>query len=158
MAKLSLVAEPGKHEIVMSREFNAPRELVFRALTDPTLVPKWWGPSNVATVVDKMEVRTGGLWRYVQRDAEGNEHAFWGVYHDLTSPERLVYTFEFEGMPGNVLLETMTLADHDGKTLLTDSSVFQSIAARDGMIRAGMEGGANESWDRLEALLKSLPF
>lgn len=153
MGKLNVVAEPGKHDILMSREFNAPRELVFKALTDPALVPQWWGPKSLTTVVDQMDVRMGGVWRYVQQDADGNEYAFRGVYHEVNSPERLVFTFEWEGMPGHILLETVTLAEQDGKTLMTDSTVFQTVADRDGMIQSGMEGGAEESWDRLEALL-----
>ncbi len=156
MGKLNLVAEPGKQEIMMSRDFDAPRELVFKAYTDPTLVPRWWGPRGLTTVVDKMDVKMGGIWRYIQRDADGNEYGFRGVYHQVTSPERLVYTFEFEGMPGHVLLETITFEDHNGKTRIIDSSVFQSVADRDGMIQSGMEGGAEESWDRFDKLLETL--
>jgi uncharacterized protein YndB with AHSA1/START domain len=156
MTKLNLIAEPGKHEIITSRDFDAPRELVFKAFTDPKLIPQWWGPKDVTTTVDKMEVRKGGIWRYVQRGADGNEFGFFGVYHEITSPERLVYTFEFEGMPGHVLLETVTLEEHDGKTTVRDSSVFQSVADRDGMIESGMESGAEESWDRFEVLLKQM--
>ena len=127
MTKLKLVIEPGKHDIVMSREFNAPRELVFRALTDPTLVPRWWGPKDVTTIVDKMDVQMGGIWRYVQRGTDGSEYGFRGVYHEITPPERLVYTFEWEGMLGHILLETITLEDRDGKTVLTDALIFQSV-------------------------------
>lgn len=156
MTKLKLVTEPGKHDIVMSREFNAPRELVFRALTDPTLVPRWWGPKDVTTIVDKMDVQMGGIWRYVQRGTDGSEYGFRGVYHEITPPERLVYTFEWEGMLGHILLETITLEDRDGKTVLTDALIFQSVADRDGMIQSGMEQGANDSWDRLETLLPEL--
>lgn len=156
MTKLNLIAEPGKHELTVTREFNAPRDLVFKALTDPALVSKWWGPGSMTTKVDSMDVRMGGIWRYVQHDADGNEYGFRGVYHDITAPERLVYTFEWEGMPGHILLETVTLAENNGKTLLTDSSVFQSVADRDGMIQSGMEQGAAESWDRLEAILADL--
>ena len=156
MSKLNLVAEPGKHEIRMSRDFDAPRELVFKAYTDPTLVPQWWGPKSVTTIVDKMEVRAGGIWRYVQRDADGNEYGFHGVYHSIVSPERVVSTFEFEGMPGHVLLDTLTLEEHDGKTRVIDSSVFQSVADRDGMLQSGMEAGATESWDRFAELLKTM--
>ena len=155
MTKLNVIAEPGKHDIVITRDFNAPRELVFKALTDPALVPQWWGPRGVTTVVDKMEVKPGGVWRYVQRDPNG-EYGFRGVYHSVTAPEQLIFTFEFEGMPGHVMLETVTLEEHDGKTTLKDLSVFQSIADRDGMIASGMEGGASESWDRLEELLPTL--
>ena len=100
MSKMNLIAEPGKQEIIITRLFDAPRELVFKAYTDPNLIPQWWGPKNLTTTVNKMDVREGGVWRFVQRDGEGNEYAFHGVYHAIASPERLVYTFEFEGMPG----------------------------------------------------------
>lgn len=156
MNKTNLVAEPGKHEITVTRVFNAPRELVFKTFTDPELLPKWWGPRELTTTVDKMEVKAGGLWRYVQRDADGNEYAFHGVYHAITAPERIIATFEFEGLPGHVLLETMTFEEHDGKTTLTDSSVFQSVADRDGMIEAGMEHGTVDSFERVDELLAEL--
>lgn len=156
MTKANLVAEPGKHEITMTREFNAPRELVFKAFIDPELVARWWGQDSATTIVDQMDVKMGGIWRYVQRGADGSEYGFRGVYHEVTSPERMVYTFEFEGMPGHILLETVTLEERNGKTQVTDSSVFQSVADRDGMLQSGMEGGANESWDRLDRLLKTM--
>ena len=95
----------------------------------------------------------GGRWRFVEREAEGNEYGFHGVYHDLQAPERIVYTFEYEGMPGHVLLETIVLEDQDGRTLMTDTSVFQSVADRDGMLQSGMESGAAESFDRLDDFL-----
>ncbi|TMC09841.1 MAG: ATPase [Chloroflexi bacterium] len=144
---------PGKQEIVGSRLFDAPRELVFKTMTDPTLIPRWWGPRRHATRVDEMEVRAGGRWRYVLRDPDGDETAFHGVYHDLTAPERLIYTFEWEGQPGHVLLETVTLEDVGGQTKMTDLLVFQSVADRDGMVENGMESGARETMDRLEELL-----
>jgi uncharacterized protein YndB with AHSA1/START domain len=153
---MKLIAEPGTHAIFTSREFDAPRELVFKAFTDPTLIPQWWGPARYTTTVDKMEVRKGGIWRYIQRDADGNEFGFHGVYHEIASPERIVFTFEFEGMPGHVLLETVTLQEHDGKTTVNDSSIFQTVEDRDGMIQSGMESGAAESWDRFETLLQSM--
>jgi uncharacterized protein YndB with AHSA1/START domain len=156
MSKLNLIAEPGQLDIRMSREFNAPRELVFKACTEPALVAQWWGPREVTTTVDKLEPRMGGIWRFVQRDADGNEYGFRGVFHEVTAPERLVYTFEFEPMPGHILLETITFEEHNGKTRLVDTSVFQTVEDRDGMIASGMEGGAEESWDRLEELLKTL--
>ena len=156
MSKMNLIAEPGKHEIRISRDFDAPRELVFKAMTDPTLVPKWWGLSTSTTIVDKMEARPGGIWRFVQREADGTEYGFHGVYHAVNAPESLIYTFEFEGMPGHVLLETITLEEHNGKTRIIDSSVFQSVEDRDGMLQAGMEDGAADSWDQLADLLKSL--
>jgi uncharacterized protein YndB with AHSA1/START domain len=156
MGKLNVIAEPGKHDIVITRSFNAPRELVFKAYTDPKLVSQWWGSGSGTTIVDKMEVKAGGVWRYVQREQDGNEYGFHGVYHQIMSPERIVHTFEFEGMPGHVLLETITFEEHDGKTTITDTSVFQTVEARDGMLQSGMEAGATESWDRFEELLKTL--
>ncbi len=153
MTRANLIAEPGKQEIVITRVFDAPRERVFKTCTDPILIPQWWGPRNLTTTVDKMDVRPGGVWRFVQRDADDNEYAFKGVYHDITPPERLVFTFEFEGMPGHVLLETMTFEEDDGKTKLTDSSVFQTVEDRDGMLQSGMEQGATETMDRLAELL-----
>jgi uncharacterized protein YndB with AHSA1/START domain len=154
MSKLTVIAEPGKQEFTVTRVFNAPRELVFKTYIDPKAVPNWWGPQYLTTLVDKMEVKPGGVWRYVQRDNEGNEYAFRGVYHEVAAPERLVYTFEFEGMRGHVMLETITFEEHAGKTTLVDKAVFQSVEDRDGMLSSGMEQGANESMDRLAALVE----
>ncbi len=149
-----VIAEPGRHDVVITRVFDAPRELVYRVLTDPEQVPHWWGPGNLDTVVDEMDVRPGGRWRYVQTDSDGNEYAFHGIYHQVTPPDRLVYTFEFEGMPGHVMMETITFEDlGDGRTRLVDTGVFQSVDDRDGMVESGMESGARESMDRLAALV-----
>jgi uncharacterized protein YndB with AHSA1/START domain len=145
--------EPGTHAITITRRFDASPELVYKAYTDPQLLPQWWGPRRYTTTVDRMEVRPGGIWRFLQRDSAGNEFAFHGVYHDAIAPERLVYTFEFEGMPGHIALETVTLANQSGKTLLTDLMVFQSVADRDGMVQSGMQSGASESLDRIAELL-----
>ncbi|SRR5712692_1075529 len=155
MSKTAYALEivPGKQEIVGRRTFDAPRELVFKTMTEPRLIPQWWGPRSHTTKVDEMDVRPGGRWRYVHLDPDRNEHAFHGVYHDITAPERLVFTFEYEGVPGHVLLETLTLEEIDGKTRLTDQSVFQSVADRDGMVQSGMESGATETMDRLEELV-----
>ena len=153
MSKAEYSIEPGKQEIVMTRTFDAPRELVFKTMNDPALIPQWWGPSYLTTTVEEMDVRPGGRWRYVQRAPDGGEHAFHGVYHEITAPERVVSTFEYEGTPGHVLLETIRLEEVDGKTKMTDQSVFQSVEDRDGMVQAGMESGATEMMDRLEALL-----
>ena len=154
MNKTELIVEPGTQEIVMTRTFDAPRELVFKTTMDPDLIPRWWGPRYLTTTVDEMDVRPGGKWRYIQRDPEGNVHAFHGVYHDIAAPERVVCTFEYEGVPGHVLLQTMTLDEvGGGKTKLTMQSVFQSVADRDGMVQAGMEVGARDMVDRIEELL-----
>jgi len=147
---------PGSQEIVLSRTFDAPKALVFRALTDPESIPKWWGPRRYETAVDVMEPRFGGRWRFVHHDATGRFHAFHGVYHAVEAPDRIVYTFEYEGVPGHVLLATQTLEEVDGRTTLTETSVFQSVADRDGMVAAGMESGATESMDRLGELLETM--
>ena len=157
--KTNILAEPGKQEIVITREFDAPRELVFKAFTDPTLIPQWWGPRSLSTQVDTMDVRPGGQWRFLNRDAAGNEYAFHGVYHEVLPPERIIDTFEFEGLPetGHVTLETMKLeALPGGRTRLTVQSVFQSVADRDGMLQGGMEEGVNDTYERLAELLKKL--
>ena len=157
MAKTEFMVEPGKQEVVASRVFDAPRDLVFKAHTDPKHIPNWWGPRSLTTRVDKMEVKPGGLWRFVQRDGSGNEYAFFGVYHSIQAQESTTSTFEFEGMPGHVILETTRFeALPDGKTRVTVSSVFQSMEDREGMIQSGMEAGSTESWDRLEELLPTL--
>ncbi len=155
----TVLAEPGKQEILVTREFDAPRELVFKAFTNPKLISQWWGPRHHSTEVDEMDVRPGGRWRFINRDAEGNEYAFHGVYHEILAPERVIDTFEFEGLPekGHVILETMKLEElPGGRTKFTVQSVFQSVADRDGMLQSGMEDGVHDTYDRLEELLKKM--
>jgi uncharacterized protein YndB with AHSA1/START domain len=145
----------GKHEIVITHMFDAPRDEVFSLYINPEMIPQWWGPRRLTTKVDRMETRPGGLWRFVQHDADGKEYAFHGVYHEIIKPERVVSTFEWEGMPGHVLMETVVFEDVNGKTRVTDSSVFQSVEDRDGMIKTGMEEGSYESGERFaEVLMK----
>jgi len=153
VGRTNFIAEPGKQEIVITRLFDAPRERLFKVMMDPALIPQWWGPRSHTTVVDKMEVGPGGIWRFIGRDPSGTEFAFHGVYHSINEPERAVDTFEFEGMPGHVLLETHTLEDRGGQTLLTSHIVYESVADRDGMVASGMEWGQNESMERLTELL-----
>ena len=156
MSKLNLIAIPGVQETIITHTFDAPPALVFKAMTDPTLIPQWWGPGTLTTTIDKLELRKGGIWRFVQRDAEGNTYGFNGVYHTVEAPERLVYTFEFEGAPGHVLLETAVLEEVDGKTKLTEQAVFQSVQDRDEMVQSGMETGAAEGDERLRELLQKI--
>jgi uncharacterized protein YndB with AHSA1/START domain len=154
MAKTDFIIEPGVQEVVMTRVFDGPRELVYKIATDPELRPQWWGPSYLTTTVVKMDVRSGGEWRIVQKDPEGHEFGFHGVYHTVDAPSRVVNTFEYEGVPGHVALETATFEEIDGnKTRLTMQSVFQSLEDRDGMVASGMEGGASEGMDRLAELV-----
>jgi uncharacterized protein YndB with AHSA1/START domain len=156
MAETEFIIEPGRQDIVIRRTFDAPRDAVYRAMTDPALIPRWWGPRRLTTEVDRMEVTPGGRWRFLNRDDEGNEFGFKGVYHDVVAPQRVVQTFEFEGAPGHVALETMTLEEADGKTICVAQSVHQSVEARDAMVQSGMEEGARETYDRLAEVAESL--
>lgn len=154
MSKNNLVVERNKLAFSMSRVFDAPRELVWKVYTDPEMIPKWWGPRYLTTRVDKMDLRVGGVWRFVQKDAEGNIHAFNGVYKDITPPKRLAYTFEYEPMAGHISTEVITLENlPDGKTRMKAWTTFDSIEDLEGMLQSGMEAGAVETWDRLEELL-----
>jgi len=158
MTKTILTAEPGKQQLFIKRTFDAPPERVFKAYTDPTLIPQWWGPGIYKTIVDKMDPKSGGVWRFVQRDAEGHEFAFHGVYHEVRRPERIVDTFEFEGMPGHVQLETATFEEQGSQTKLIVQVVYQSVEDRDGMLAAGMEQGMDEGMQRLAELLTQSPW
>jgi len=157
MSKTKVTAEPGKQELWVERVFDAPREVVFKAFTDPKLYTQWLGPGKYAMTLETFEPKSGGRWRYLHKDEQGNQFAFHGVYHEVLPPERIIDTFEFEGLPekGHVVLETLRLeALPGGQTKIRIQSVFQSVADRDGMIQSGMEGGMNESFDRLDELLK----
>jgi uncharacterized protein YndB with AHSA1/START domain len=117
-------------------------------------VPMWWGPGNLTTIVDKMELMVGGTWRYIQKDGQGAEFAFKGVYKEIEAPRRLVSTSEFEPMAGHISTETLTLDElPDGKTKITVKTTLNTLEGLEGIIQSGMESGAVEAWDRLEALL-----
>jgi uncharacterized protein YndB with AHSA1/START domain len=156
MTKTTFTAEPGRQEVVMTSTFDAPCEVVFKVYSDPKLIPQWWGPANLETTVELMELKPGSRWRFVQRDPDGKVYAFQGVYHTVEPSERLVLTFEYEGAPGHVILETLTFDGHNGLTHLTDQSVYQSVTDRDGMLAEGMERGATESMQHLADLLERI--
>ena len=149
-----IVAERGKQEVIVTRIYDAPKNLLFKAHTDPSLIPQWWGPERFTTTIDKMDPKPGGQWRFVQRDNRGT-FAFHGVYHEV-SPDRIVSTFEFEGMPGHVSLDSVTFEEVGGKTRLVEKTVFQSVEDRDGMMKEGMEEGVYASMDRLADLVEKL--
>jgi uncharacterized protein YndB with AHSA1/START domain len=153
MPKRNLVAVPNQHSIIATCFFNAPRDLIFKVMNDPETIPEWWGPRVLTTVVDKMEPWSGGSWRYVVSNTKGDEWAFHGVYHTIEAPLQTVLTYEYEGLPGKVSLETTTYEDQEGGTLLTTTSVFQSVEDRDDMMQSDMQEGGNETMDRLEELL-----
>ena len=157
--KTRVDAAPGKLDFVITREFDAPRGLVFKAFTDPKLYVQWLGPRRFKMILETFEPKSGGRWRYIHKDKDGNEYGFHGVYHEVLEPVRMIDTFEFEGLPekGHVSLETARFEElPGGRTRLTIQSVFQSVADRDGMIGAGMEEGVSESHDRLDELLEKM--
>ncbi len=157
--KTKIIAEPGKQEIFIVRELDAPRELVFKAFIDPALYSQWLGPRRLTTKFEKLEAKNGGSYRFINEDEKGNKFAFHGVYHEVLAPERIIGTFEFEGLPekGHVSLEITKFEElPGGRTKLTSQDVFMSVADRDGMIQSGMEEGVNDSYDRLEELLATM--
>lgn len=156
MGTTRIIAEPGLPFIDIEREFDAPRELLFRAHVDPELLVQWLGPAKYEMVVERMEVRDGGSWRYIHRGADGVEHGFRGVFHGSPSVEGITQTWEYEGWPGHVSLESLTFEERDGRTTLHAHAVYQSVEDRDGMIASGMEGGVNEGYARLDDLVASL--
>ena len=152
-AGTTAITTPSAREIVSERVFDAPRDRVFAAYTDPELIPQWWGPRGTTTIVDQMDVRAGGAWRFVSRDSDGGETGFRGTYREVTPPERIVQTFEWEGMPGHVNVDTATFEDLGGRTKVTTTSLFHTPEERDGMLASGMERGLTETHDRLAELL-----
>ena len=156
MTKLQVTAEPGVPYIDTARSFDAPRELLYRAFTDPDLLVQWLGPRQYTMVIDRYEVRDGGAWRYIHRGGDGSEYGFHGVFHGTPSVDNMVQTFEFEGAPGHVSLETLTFDDEAGRTVVRTHSVYQSVRDRDAMVESGMEQGMSEGYDRLEELIGRL--
>lgn len=146
------ITTPRDREVRIERVFNAPRDRVWKALTDPNLLAQWWGRGN-KVVVEKFEPVRGGHWRFVEHSDHGT-HGFEGRFAEIVPPEKVVQTFEWDGMPGHVALETMTLEDlGDGRTRLVTTSLFMTNEDRDGMLQSGMESGVNESYAALDRLL-----
>lgn len=149
------ITTPSDREIHIERIFNAPRDRVWKALTDPALVAQWWGRGNKLEI-ERMEFQRGGHWRFVEHGPEG-KHGFEGRYREVTPPERVVQTFEWDGMPGHVVVETMTLEDlGDGRTKLVNVSLFHTTEERDGMLQSGMEQGLDQSYAALDKVLAGL--
>jgi uncharacterized protein YndB with AHSA1/START domain len=147
------VAADGDREIVTERVFSAPRERVFQAFVDPELVPKWWGRRADTTTVDKMDVRVGGDWRFVTDGPDGST-AFRGTFRAIEPPELIEQTFEWEGMPGHIVVEIARFEDlGDGQTKVSTRSLFHTTEERDGMLASGMEIGMGESYEKLDELL-----
>jgi uncharacterized protein YndB with AHSA1/START domain len=146
------ITTPAEREIRIERVFDAPIARVWRAFTDPELVAQWWGRGNKLDI-ERMEVERGGHWRFVEHGPEGT-HGFEGRYREVTPMERVVQTFEWDGMPGHVAVETADFTDlGDGRTKVTTTSLFHTAEERDGMLNSGMEHGLNASYAALDALL-----
>ncbi len=151
----SSISKPNDREIRVERVFQAPRSLVWQAFTDPDLVSQWWGRGNTL-VIEKMEVRRGGHWRFVEHSPEGVQ-GFEGRYREVSPQTRIVQTFEWDGMPGYVAVDTATFADHGAKgTRVIMTSLFHTNEERDGMLSSGMEQGLNQSFAALDQLLRGL--
>lgn len=156
--KTTVTAEPGKQELFIIREFDAPRELVWEAHTDPELYVQWLGPHGMTMTIERWEMREGGSYRYTH-ERDGHKYAFFGVHHDVSAPERIIGTFEFDGLPerGHVILGTTRFEElPGGRCRLVHQSVFQSVADRDGMVRSGMERGVSDGYEKLDNLIAKL--
>lgn len=156
--KTQIIAEQGKQELFIVREFDAPRDLVFKAFSNENILVQWVGPHEMNIRYEKFEPKAGGSYRYLQSLPNGMEFGFNGVCHEHFAPERIIQTFEFEGLPekGHVVLETTKFEDlPNERTKVTVQSVFQSVNDRDGMIQSGMEKGVVVSHERLDRLIEN---
>lgn len=156
MATTQIDVPQGLPYVDITREINAPRDLVHRAYTDPELLAQWLGPRNLTMKVEKWDVRDGGAWRYVQTEENGTQWGFHGVFHGPQTPDQMIQTFEFDGQPGHVSFSELQLEDLGGRTLAKTHVVFMSIEDRDGMVGSGMATGVNEGYERLDELVARL--
>ena len=149
------ISTPGDREIRIERVFDAPVERVWQAFTDPELLAQWWGRGN-KLVIERMEVERGGHWRFVEHSPDG-VHGFEGRYREVTPRDRLVQTFEWDGMPGYVAVDTAVFEDlGDGRTKVVTTSLFHTTEERDGMLESGLADGLNQSYAALDDLLRTL--
>ena len=154
--KLEVIADPNEPTIVTRHTVDAPRALVFDCWTKPEHMRRWLGPRALTMISCEVDLRVGGGYRYVHRAPDGQEYAFRGEYREIVRPERLVATFVFELFPEAEALETLTLQEQDGKTLVTTHTLHKTMQARDGHLNSGMEGGMIEGYSRLDELLAAL--
>jgi uncharacterized protein YndB with AHSA1/START domain len=155
-AKVTL---PSDTQILITREFNAPPRLVFKAYTTPELIERWWSGDRGTVTTAEVDLRVGGQWRYVMVAGGGFEVAFHGTYHEIVPNERLVNTEAYEGTPdpdGDAALVTTTFTEKDGRTLLEQLCEMKDKAGRDMLIESGMETGMQEAMDHLEKVAVSL--
>jgi uncharacterized protein YndB with AHSA1/START domain len=156
MTEMKVTAEPGVPQVLTERAFDAPRELVYRAFAEPDLLVQWLGPRRLTMTIDRYDLRDGGTWRYLHADDDGNTYGFHGVFHGEPSLEGIVQTFEFEGAPGHVSLDTVVFEERGGGTIVRTNTVFQSVEDRDAMVGAGMADGMNEGYESLDDVLAKL--
>jgi uncharacterized protein YndB with AHSA1/START domain len=159
MKKTKLTADPGRRDLTLIREFDAPRELVFKAYTDPKLYVQWLGPENSSTRLEKFEPWSGGTWRYTTTDNEGKTYRFHGVNHEVTAPERIIDTFEWDDLPekGHVSLEKAEFETLPGnRTKVTSHTVYFSPQDRDAMMQGGMEQGIEKMFEKFDTLLEQM--
>lgn len=149
------VATPTEREIVMTRVFHAPRQLVFDAYSKPELLKRWFGPRGWSLAICEIDFRVGGSWRFVLRGPDGREMGMRGVYREIVAPERTVHSESFDDYPGESIV-TAVLVEMDGKTTLTTTMLYESHEIRDAVIKSGMEHGAAESCDKLAELLETI--
>jgi uncharacterized protein YndB with AHSA1/START domain len=153
--KASFDVDPATPTLVMTRVFAAPRRLVFKAFTHPDYVSAWYGPHGYTVTSCDIELRVAGGYRIVNRDPQGNEYAYRGVFGEIVVPERLVSTWTFEAMPDKEAVMTQSFEEHHGRTTLTTSMVFESIADRDAFLTSGGNEGTLEAMERMDALLRT---
>ena len=148
-----IAADPDVPLVRIVREFDAPRDKVFRAHTDPDLLVQWLGPRGLEMRIDHFDCRSGGSYRYIH-SRDGEEYAFRGCFHEVRPDELIVQTFTFEGFPEGVALEKLVLEDlGDGRTRLTATSLVDSFEGRDAFVASGMETGIVEGYERLDDVL-----
>jgi uncharacterized protein YndB with AHSA1/START domain len=152
----TIAADPVLPTIVITREFDAPPDRVFRAYTDPELVVQWLGPRRLRMEIEEYDVRTHGAYRFRHVDVDGTVHGFHGTFHEVRQDERIVQTFTWDGAPDGVSLDTALFEDLGGRTRVTTTSLVDSLEARDGILASGMAGGLDEGYQRLDELLAAL--
>ena len=156
--KTTVTAEPNKQELFITREFDAPREILFRAHTDPELYVQWVGPKDLEMSIQRMEAKDGGVYEFTHKRGE-HSYRFFGSYHEVAVNERIIGTFEFDGLPerGHVIMgKTIFEELPNGRSRLVHHSVFFSVADRDGMVQSGMERGVVDGYEKLDGLLARL--
>jgi uncharacterized protein YndB with AHSA1/START domain len=155
MGKTRITAPEGLPFVDIEREFDAPADLVFKAYLEPELVKQWLGPRQYEVILERWDARDGGSYRYVHTDGT-NSYSFRGVFHSMAR-DSMIQTFEFDGAPGHVSLDTQVIEDlPGGRSRVKSHSIFMSVADRDAMVEAGMGDGVEDGFNRLDELLPSL--